>query len=58
MGGFYGKLLICAYIIFCAILLGFILMCAVLGRRRNGVSCEKNQLKTVKPEMHDADANR
>ncbi|MFN3531575.1 MAG: hypothetical protein ACK41Q_03545 [Candidatus Brocadia sp.] len=52
MGGLYGKLLITAFIVFCAILLGFILMCIVL-RRRNGVSCEKNQIKPFKPKTHD-----
>lgn len=53
MGGFYGKSLICAYIVFCAILLGFIVMCVVLGRRKSGIAGEKNRLKTVKPETHD-----
>jgi len=33
MGGLYGKLLIAAYITFCAILLGFIVMCVVFGRK-------------------------
>ncbi len=51
MGGLYGKLLITAFIVFCAILLGFILMCVVFGRRRNEVSCE-NQIKPFQPETH------
>ncbi|MDN3514274.1 MAG: hypothetical protein NG747_07730 [Candidatus Brocadia sp.] len=33
MGGFYGKLLITAYIVFGTIMLGFILMCIVFGRK-------------------------
>lgn len=33
MGGLYGKLLIAAYITFCTILLGFIVMCVVFGRK-------------------------
>jgi hypothetical protein len=33
MGGLYGKLLITAYILFDTILLGFILMCVVFGRK-------------------------
>lgn len=57
MGGFYGKLLITAYIIFCVILLGFILMCTVFGRRRNGFSCEKNHADTVSHETHDGSLN-
>jgi uncharacterized membrane protein len=56
MGGFYGKLLITAYIMFCAILLGFILMCTIFGRR-NGFSCEKNHAETVKPETHGGSLN-
>lgn len=58
MGGFYGNLLICAYIVFCAILLGFILMCVVFGRGRSGIAGEKNRLKTVKPETHGGKVNR
>ncbi|KXK28202.1 MAG: hypothetical protein UZ01_02840 [Candidatus Brocadia sinica] len=58
MGGFYGKLLICAYIVFCAILLGFILMCFVFGRKRNRISCEGDQPETVQPEMHGGNINR
>jgi len=33
MGGIHGKLLITAYILFGAILLGFILMCVIFGRK-------------------------
>lgn len=33
MGGFYGKLLIAAFITFNAVILGFIIMCAVWGRK-------------------------
>lgn len=33
MGGLYGKLLITAYILFGAILLGFVLMCVILGKK-------------------------
>lgn len=33
MGGLYGKLLITAYILFGTILLGFILMCVIFGRK-------------------------
>jgi len=40
MGGLYGNLLIAAYITFCAILLGFIVMCVVFGRKG-----DKKQLK-------------
>lgn len=58
MGGFYGKLLITAYIIFSAILLGFILMCVVFGRRRNRASLKKNQSETIKPETHSGNLNR
>ncbi len=35
MGGFYGKLLIAAYILFCTSMLGFIFMCIVFGRKDN-----------------------
>lgn len=51
MGGLYGKLLITAFIAFCTILLGFILICIVFGRR-NGVSCERDQIKPFKPKTH------
>ena len=40
MGGLYGKLLIAAYITFSTIMLGFIVMCVVFGRKG-----DKNQLK-------------
>ena len=33
MGGLYGKLLIAAYITFCTVMLGFIVMCVVFGRK-------------------------
>lgn len=33
MGGIYGKLMITAYVLFVAILAGFVIMCVVLGRR-------------------------
>ncbi len=33
MGGFYGKLLIAAFITFNAVILGFIIMCVVGGRK-------------------------
>lgn len=35
MIGYYGKLLIAAYILFCTSVLGFIFMCMVLGRKGN-----------------------
>jgi len=41
MGGIYGKLMITAYILFAAILSGFIIMCVVLGKRREKASDSK-----------------
>lgn len=35
MGGLYGMLLIAAHITFCTVVLGFIIMCVVLGRKNN-----------------------
>jgi hypothetical protein len=37
MGGIYGKLTITAFILFVAIQVGFIIMCAAFGRRNKNV---------------------
>lgn len=41
MGGLYGKLLIAAFITFDTIILGFIVLCVVLGRKSNKTSSQK-----------------
>ena len=38
MGGIYGKLIIIAYGIFAATILGFIIMCVVIGRKDDKTS--------------------
>ena len=46
MGGIYGKLIIIAYGIFAATILGFIIMCIMFGRRDERASSQKINNKT------------
>jgi len=41
MGGIYGKMLIAAYIAFITVMLGFIVLCIVVGRRDDKTASHK-----------------
>jgi hypothetical protein len=41
MGGIYGKLLIIAYSMFATVILGFIIMCIIFGRKGDKTSSTK-----------------